>query len=406
MIVLAGADLVLPDRVLHGSSLVLDGERIVAIEPRVIDTPAGATRVDLAGCVVVPGFIDVHVHGVEGHDVLDGPDAVAAVAARLPAYGVTAFCPTSIACDPSTLGTLLEAVARATTAPGAADARVLPAHLESNFINPDFKGAQPVECLRQGRDLGSDSRPRVREGEFTGDEILETIAAHRASVGIVTLAPEIGCGFDLVRELAAAGHIVSIGHTGATYEEACAAIELGVRHATHLFNRMTPLSHRAPGVPGAVLESEQVTAELICDGFHVHPALMKLAIRAKGVEGIMAITDGTAGSGLAVGSRTHLGGRPIVVTDRTAELEDGTLAGSVLTMDRAFRTLVQRNRVSLVDAARLCASTPARQLGLGDCGRIEVGACADLAVLDAGLAIRQTYVRGTRWGNCPAEQLV
>jgi N-acetylglucosamine-6-phosphate deacetylase len=402
MIVLAGADVVLPDHVLPGSSLVLDGDRIVAIEPRPIDTPAGATRVDLSGCVVVPGFIDVHVHGVEGHDVLDGPDAVEAVAARLPAYGVTSFCPTSIACDPATLATLLDAVARARSASGGVSARVLPAHLESNFINPDFKGAQPADCLR----TPMASELRVREGVFTGPEIVDTIARHRESVAIVTVAPEIGGGFDLVRALTAAGHIVSIGHTGATYEEACAAIDLGVRHATHLFNRMTPLTHRAPGVPGAVLEAEQVTAELICDGFHVHPALMKLAIRAKGAAGAMAITDGTAGSGLPAGSRTHLGGRPIIVTARTAELEDGTLAGSVLTMDRAFRMLVQRCGVSLVEAARMCASTPARQLGLWDTGRIEVGACADLAVLDAGLAIRQTYARGRRWGNRPPEQLV
>ena len=402
MIVLAGADLVLPDRVLPRSSLVLDGDRIAAIEPRLIDTPAGASRIDLTGCVVVPGFIDVHVHGVEGHDVLDGPHAIAAVAQRLPAYGVTAFCPTSIACDPQSLGALLAAIDRERVAPNIVMARVLPAHLESNFINPDYRGAQPLECLRQA----SGSRLQSPEGDFTGRDILDTIAAHRESVGIVTVAPEIDGGLDLVRDLTAAGHLVSIGHSGATYEEACAAIDAGVRHATHLFNRMTPMTHRAPGTPGAVLQSERVTAELICDGFHVHPALMQLAIRAKGVNGVMAITDGTAGSGLPVGSRTHLGGRPIVVTERTAELEDGTLAGSVLTMDRAFRRLVRTLGVSLVDAAHLCASTPARQMRLSDTGRLAVGACADLSILDRDLRVRDTFLRGMRWGNHPQGQLV
>jgi N-acetylglucosamine-6-phosphate deacetylase len=397
MIVLSGADLVLPDRVLPKSSLVIDGERIAAIEPRIIDAPSGATRVDLSGHLVVPGFVDVHVHGVAGHDVLDGPDAVSAVAARLPAYGVTAFCPTSIACDPGTLRVLLRAidVARHANTPHAA--HVLPAHLESNFINPDYKGAQPLRCLRTL--TGED-------GEFTGREIVDTIAAHRAAVGIVTVAPELGGGFDLVRELTRAGHTVSIGHTGATYEEAIAAIEAGVRHATHLFNRMSPMTHRSPGVPGAVLQSERVTAELICDGFHVHPALMHTAIRTKGRGGIMAITDGTAGSGLPVGSRTRLGGRPIVVTERTAELDDGTLAGSVLTMDAAFRVLVRQVGVSLADAAWMCASTPARQLHLHDTGRLEVNARADLAVLDAELRVRHTYVSGALWRNRPEGQLV
>jgi N-acetylglucosamine-6-phosphate deacetylase len=415
MIVLAGADIVLADRSLRRGSLIVAGDRIAAIEPRVIDTPAGATRVDVTGCVIAPGFIDVHVHGVEGHDVLDGAAAVLAVAARLPRYGVTGFCPTSIACDPGTLATMLGAIAGArATAPRAA-ARVLPAHLESNFINPDYKGAQPEECLRSPAGLARQAPPRVSAGEdgrhaatsaFTGRAVLDTIAAMRAAVGIVTVAPELEGGLDLVRQLASAGHVVSIGHTGATYEQASAAIDAGVRHATHLFNRMSPMTHRAPGVPGAVLQSGRVVAELICDGFHVHPALMQLAIRAKGTDGIMAVTDGTAGSGLPVGSRTQLGGRPIVVTGRTAELEDGTLAGSVLTMDGAFRSLVTQLGLSLVDAARLCSTTPARQLRLADVGRLEVGLAADLVVLDDRLRVRDTYVAGTRWRNPASGPLV
>ena len=402
MIVLAGADLVLPDRLLPHGSLVLDGDSIVAIEARSIDTPSGAARVDVSGCVIVPGFIDVHVHGVEGHDVLDGADAVLDVAARLPAYGVTAFCPTSIACDPVTLAAMLAAIRQAQARGSAAAARVLGAHLESNFINPDYKGAQPAECLR----VAPNPTSQESEGTFSGQEILETIATYRAEVGIVTIAPELNGGIDLVRTLTDADLIVSIGHTGATYEEACLAIDAGVRHATHLFNRMTPMTHRAPGVPGAIMNSEQVVAELICDGFHVHPALMRTAIRAKGPRGIMAITDGTAGSGLPVGSRTHLGGRPIIVTARTAELEDGTLAGSVLTMDGAFRTLVRGVGLSLVDAACLCASTPARQMGLSNTGRLEVNTRADLAVLDDQLRVRQTYIAGVAWGNRPSDQLV
>ena len=398
MILLAGAAAVLPDRVLPASSVILDGDRIAAIEPRIIDTPQGATRVDLQGCTIVPGFVDVHVHGVEGHDVLDGPGAVAAVASRLPRYGVTSFCPTSIACDPSTLLALLREVSTLTAAT-AASARVLPAHLESNFINPDFKGAQPASCLRIAQRCDQPSEAGA-ESIFTGDDVLAVIDAQRAAIGIVTIAPELGGGLDLVRRLASAGHRVSIGHSGATYEQTLEAIDAGVTHATHLFNRMSAMTHRAPGVPGAVLQSDRVRVELICDGFHVHPALMSIAVRAKGPNGVMAITDGTAGSGLPVGTRTHLGGYPILVTDRTAVLDDGTVAGSVLTMDGAFRTLV-RLGTSLVDAAAMCATTPAEQVGRPDLGRMTVGATADLTVLDASLRVQMTILAGRRWRNQP-----
>jgi len=288
---------------------------------------------------------------------------------------------------------------------------VLPGHLESNFINPDYNGAQPLGCLRQPRQKAQGARHKTEDRrqdseDYSGADILEAIAAHRASVGIVTMAPELDGGLDLVRHLTAQGHRVSIGHTGATYDEAMEAIAAGVCHATHLFNRMTPMTHRAPGVPGAVLQSEGVLAELICDGFHVHPALMRVAIRTKGAAGILAITDGTAGSGLPVGSRTRLGGRAIIVTERTAQLEDGTLAGSVLTMNGAFFALVAYAGVPLVDAAQMCATTPARQMNLTDTGRVEVGAIADLAVLDGRFRVRHTYLAGRPWQNTAEAPLV
>lgn len=402
MIVLAGADLVLPDRVVPGGSLVIHDGRIEAIESRVITAPAGATLVDLTGHVIVPGFVDVHVHGLEGLDVLDGPGAIAAVAARLPKYGVTAFCPTSIACAPATLGMMLAAVAAARLAPAARSARVMPAHLESNFINPEWAGAQPRRCLRlpprnNQEPITNNPKPITNNeglGEFTAAEILAVITGAREDVGIITLAPELPGGMDLVRDFVAAGHRVSIGHTGATYDEARAAIGAGVCHATHLFNRMTPMASRAPGVVGAVLESEAVAAELICDGFHVHPALMAVAIRAKGSRRLMAITDGTAGAGLPVGARARIGDQTIIVTARTAELEDGTIAGSLLTMDTAFRTLVNRIGLPIFEAARMCATTPAAELGLVDRGSLAAGLAADLVVLDGRLRVRQTYIGG------------
>jgi N-acetylglucosamine-6-phosphate deacetylase len=390
MILLSGADLVLPDRVLGGGTLVLDGDRIVEI---VAGPRAGAgedVHFSFPDHYIVPGFIDVHVHGVEGTDALDGGTAITTMAERLPRYGVTAFCPTSLACDPPSLRRMLAGVraARTTRPPGGA--RVLPAHLESNFLNPQFKGAQPLECLRLPR--ASHIAPRASK-EWSGEDILKEIEAARPDVGIVTLASEIDGGLDLIRALVSHGHHVSLGHSGATYEQAQEGIRAGARQATHIYNAMTPLSHRAPGLAGAILESDEVTAELICDGVHVHPAMMRATIAAKRPERIMAITDGTAGSGLPRGTKTHIGGRPITIRD-AAYLPDGTLAGSSLTMDRAFAKLTSEVGLSLSDAATVCATTPARALGLQGFGVIAAGAMADLVVLDRDLRVVQTWVSG------------
>ena len=157
---------------------------------------------------------------------------------------------------------------------------------------------------------------------------------------------------------------------------------------------MTPVAHREPGLAGAVLSREDVAAELVCDGYHVHPAMCRVAIAAKGTHGIMAITDGTGGSGLPPGSFARLGGRRIRVSDEAVVLDDGTLAGSSLTMDRAFRTIVNRFGRSIVDAAMMCATTPARQLGLDGCGAIAEGAIADLAVLDRDCRVVYTFLDG------------
>jgi N-acetylglucosamine-6-phosphate deacetylase len=263
----------------------------------------------------------------------------------------------------------------------------LPAHLESNFISPEFAGAQPVDCLRlpQGR--------RDGESGFTGADILAEIERARPDVGILTIAPELDGAVDLIADLVAHGHRVSIGHTGASYDRAREAIDAGATHATHLYNRMTPLTHREPGVVGAVLESEEVAAELIPDGVHVHPAAMRAAIAAKRPSRIMAITDGTAGAGMPFGSRHTLGGRPITITD-VARLDDGTLAGSVLTMDRAFARLVTLLGVSPVEAALMTSTTPARELGLLGHGVLAAGAVADLAVLDQAYNVVQTWISG------------
>ena len=383
-----GATLVLPDRVVEGATLLVEAGRIAAVHERPPKKAPDEGRVDARGCFVVPGFVDVHVHGVDGHDVLDGGTALTTIAARLPRFGVTAFCPTTVACTPADLRALLTHVRLRRAAPPAG-ARVLGAHLESNFINPAMCGAQPVEHLRLPPSLESESHQ-----DFSAADVLEVIAAYRDDVAIVTVAPELPGGLELVARLAEAGHRVSLGHSMADFATAHAAFDAGARHATHLFNRMPPMSHRAPGLVGAVLSRDDVAAELICDGYHVHPAVLRLAIAAKTPAGIIAISDGTAGAGLPVGACARLGGRSIRVGERAAFLEDGTLAGSTLTMDGAFRQLLTLSRDGLVDAATMCATSPARALGLDSHGIIAPGATADFVVLDPDMKVRYTCIAG------------
>jgi N-acetylglucosamine-6-phosphate deacetylase len=410
MIVLSGADLVLPDRLVSPGTVVIDGARIVDIRSGAASGGHAHAPFAFHNHYIVPGFIDVHVHGVNGVDVLDGVDSISTIAATLPRYGVTAFCPTTVACSPPGLRRTLEQVRNLRAAPPGRGARVLPAHLESNFINPAYRGAQPFDCLRSPAAIEWSAGekgvvPLLGEGpsqkgvrplfpDFTADDILHEIERAAPDVGIVTLAPELDGGLDLVRWLTSRGHRVSLGHSAAGYEEGLAAIALGATQATHLFNRMPPFGHRAPGLVGAILQTEEVAAELICDGVHVHPAVVRTAIAAKRPSRVLAITDGTAAAGLPAGARAMLGGQPITVRDSAAFLDDGTLAGSVSTMDRVFQMLVGPVGLSLVDAATLCSTTPARELGLVGHGVLAVGAMADLLVLDAQLSIVQTYVGG------------
>ena len=384
MILLSGADLVLAEGIRSSATLIVDGDRVIDVVSGSKTGGPSDQHCDLTGYFIVPGFIDVHVHGVDGTDVLDAPDeedALMKIAVGLPKYGVTAFCPTTVACSAATLERTLESVRRFREHPALLAAQVIGAHLESNFINPDYKGAQPAEYLY--RPSSEDAGPVLRE-----------IARSRESVSIVTLAPELDGAMNMIRSLVESGVRVSLGHSGASFEIADAAVDAGARHATHLFNRMPPLHHRDPGLASAVLVRDEVVAEIICDGVHVHGPMIRVALAAKGVDRIMAITDGTAASGLAAGAVASLGGQRICVRDGAAHLDDGTLAGSVATMDRVFRFLVHHVGLSPSEASRVCATTPAAALGLHQRGAIATGAVADLVVLDRELVVKQTYLAG------------
>ena len=392
MIVLSGARIVTPTTVLNPGTLMVEGEQILDVQPG--RRPA---QYELDGHLIVPGFVDVHVHGVHGIDAQATERGVERMAAALPAYGVTAFCPTAVASSPGDLGALLAAIASARRRRPLHSARVLPAHLESNFINPDYRGAQPLRCLRlpPSAYVGQGLSPAVHShvDEFTGADVLAEIDAAREQVGIVTLAPELPGALDLIRRLVDRGHRVSLGHSAATFEEGMAGIDAGARHATHLFNRMPPFSHHAPGLVGAIFDSASVTAELIVDGHHVHPAVGRAAIRTLGPDRALAITDGTAVSGLPAGTTAALGSERLTAGSDVARLENGTWAGSMLTMDGAFRNLVRLYGCGLVEAARLCSTNPARTVGEAS-GAIAPGGPADFVVLGPDLEVVQTFIAG------------
>jgi len=375
--VFRGGDVVLPDRLATRHSLIVEADRVVGIVAGEAPGAAGDRVVDVSGCVVAPGFVDVHVHGVAGHDVLDGVGAVERVSGILPRFGVTAWCPTSVACSAASLEVFLAEVARL-RASGGPRARVIGAHLESCFLNQEFRGAQPAEWLRTPAD---------------GREVLAVMDRHREAVAIVTLAPEIDGGQVLLGELVHKGIRVSLGHSGATWDQAQAAFEGGAARVTHLFNRMPPMTHREPGLVGAALAREAVAVELIGDGWHIHPAIMRTVWAAKGAARVIAVTDGTAGSGLPRGSLATLGGRSVRVGD-VARLDDGTIAGSVATMDQVFARWAKDVGVGIVDAALMCATTPAADARRPDLGRLVPGAQADCVVLDRHLGVRETWMAG------------
>lgn len=371
--------MLLPDRLAVGHTVVIEQGRVAELV-RGEGRPAEGDRVvDASGCVLAPGFVDVHVHGALGHDVLEGPGAVRTVAEVLPRFGVTAFCPTSLACPETALDTLLTEVRMLQSTP-TLGARVLGAHVESTVLNADYRGAQPAEWLWTGA---------------PGVDPLQPILRHQEAVALVTLAPEIPGGMDLIARLIDARLTVSLGHSAATFDQAEAAFAAGARRVTHLFNRMSPLRHRDPGLVGAALARPDVLVELIGDGIHVHPAIMRVVWAAKGAHAVAAITDGTSGSGLPHGSRARLGDRAVRV-EAVARLEDGTIAGSIATMSDVFARLVRDVGVPMVDAALMCATTPATSVGRLDLGRLVPGSHADIVILDRQWRVRETWIGGTR----------
>ncbi|MFI5568535.1 N-acetylglucosamine-6-phosphate deacetylase [Streptomyces sp. NPDC051740] len=367
--VLAGARVVLPTGTVDDGRVTVEGTRIA-------DTaPAGAETVDLSGHWVVPGFVDLHNHGGGGASFAGGTaeDVLKGVHTHR-THGTTTVVASAVTGD-------LDFLARhaGMLAELAQQGDIAGIHFEGPFISPCRKGAHDEELLR-------DPDPA---------EVRKLLDAAHGQARMMTLATELPGGLDSVRLLAEHGVIAAVGHTDATYEQTLQAIDAGASVATHLFNAMPPLGHRSPGPITALLEDERVTVELINDGTHLHPAALQLAFHHAGAARVAFITDAMDAAGFGDG-RYMLGPLEVEVADGVARLvEGGSIAGSTLTLDRAFKRAVTLDGLPVEDVVRAISANPARLLGLGDrIGSLEPGKDADLVVLDAGFDLVGVMRRG------------
>ncbi|MFZ5822909.1 MAG: N-acetylglucosamine-6-phosphate deacetylase [Bacillota bacterium] len=371
--------LILPDRIVPNGLLAYEGGRIAGtwdLEEEAAPEHDPRDTWTLEGGYIAPGYIDLHVHGGGGGDFMDGhPEAVAAITATHAQYGTTGLLAT-------TLTDSEEAILRAIRAVKAAPrrgSRILGFHVEGPFINPAIKGAQDERFVRPASVAEIDRW--LAEG--SPDDRWH-----------VTLAPEVEGAMAAIRHLASRGAVVSAGHTECTYARLEAAAAAGLSHVTHLFNAMRGLHHREPGTVGGALSLPGLTVEIIADGIHVHPAAVALAVRAGGAGRFMLITDAMRAAGLGEGEYL-LGGLRAVVRDGAVRLEDGTLAGSVLTMERAVQNMVHFAGVDLPTAVSMAALHPARKHRLDHRkGSLAPGKDADLLLLDKDLGVLTTIVEG------------
>ena len=358
------------DRGLVPGAVVVEGGRIaeVVLEP----APAALPPTVHDAAIVSPGFIDLQVNGGFGVEVGERADAIARLAARLPATGVTAFLPTLVSSAAEVYPRACQAFLASR---GAAGALPLGLHLEGPFLSLRRAGAHRTSAIEN-------ASPAV------WDPFLEHDALR-----LVTLAPELEGALEHIQRLRQQRVVVSLGHTDASYEEFRRGIDAGATMVTHLFNAMSGFRPRAPGAVGAALLDERVTVGVIADGVHSHPASLRLAVRAKGLDKVALVTDAIAGAGMEPG-RYQLGGQDILVKDGQARLPDGTLAGSVLSLDEAVRNVVSWAETGVGEACRMASEVPARLLGLRSKGRLAVGCDADLVLLDDVLRVRATFREG------------
>ena len=387
-IAIVGGRVVTPLGVIDGGRVVVRDSLIAAVGVgSEISVPARAEVIDATGLAVVPGLIDLHLHGAAGHDFLGGD--LDAISRRLARQGVTTYLATLTPAPHRELVVAIERLARyieqrrskgqSSDHPrrsGNVGARLVGIYLEGPYISPQRAGVLDPQFFRL---------PSISEAS-------ELLRAGRGKMRIVTVAPELEGARELIAWLPSQGVIPSVGHSNATFEQVAAAVGVGLRHATHAFNAMGQFHHRQPGVIGAVLTCDEITAEVIADGHHVHPAAIDLLLRTKGPERTCLVSDAAPLAGLPAGAYSWLG-RRVLIDEDSARLDDGTLAGSVVPLNTALRNLIEATGLPLETALKTATSTPARVLGLNS-GTIEVGREAGIVALDEGFRCRLTVVGG------------
>lgn len=380
MMILANLSIYTEQGLRKNSCLIIQNNKIHAIESvDVVKQFPAAQIIEFPETYhLVPGFIDLHVHGVNGSDVMDAtPDALQNISNTLAKEGTTGFLAATMTASLEKIEQTLLVAGKYRQEPQTG-AALFGVHLEGPFLAPSKVGAQRDDDL-----LTPKKEYIERWQELSND-----------AIKLVTLAPELPNSLAFIRYLKQKNIIASIGHSDATYAQCLAAIEAGCSHMTHLFNAMRGIHQREPGVVTAGLLADEVLAELIVDGVHLHPAIVELALRVKGKNKIALVTDSMRAKCLAAGVY-ELGGQAVTVKDDVACLENGVLAGSVLKMNSAVKNLVEFTGCSLADAVQMAAGNPARALGMfGERGSIALGKAADLVVLDEDLRVVLTLVGG------------
>jgi N-acetylglucosamine-6-phosphate deacetylase len=389
MIAITATTLFTPLERIDQPLLLIEGGVIAEVTSRARrEIPKNCRTVEFGDGILAPGFVDIHIHGAAGHDVMEASaGALPPVERLLASHGVSSYFPTTVTAPVdatlSALARLADAIEAAKKGLEANDAlgtdlraRPLGIHLEGPFISHVRRGVHPLENLLA---------PSLAAFERFWQ-------ASRGHIRVLTIAPELPGAIEVIAEAAKRGVCVSLGHSDADLAAAGAGVAAGARHATHTFNAMRPLDHREPGILGEVLTDSQLSADIIADGIHLDPAIVQLFLKAKGPETAVLITDSTAATGMPDG-RYHLGSLEVEVKDGRC-LAGGRLAGSVLTMDRAVRNVMQFAQWDLQRAVRLATVNPARAAGLENGGVLKAGAPADLVVLSPGGDVRKTIVRG------------
>jgi len=372
---LVGGTILTPHEQLTGHTLIIRADDIFAIIPDDQHEEADTQRINASGLWITPGLIDIHTHGANGYDTMDAtPEAMDGFGEFLAQHGVTSYLPTTITAAQRDIQNAIDNIARIISDTGGA--KIAGIHLEGPYLNPAHRGAQPEALIR-----------KADPEEFSS-------WIEHDLVKLMTVAPEIDGVLDLIDDGQRHGLEFAVGHSGAIYEVMQEAADRGLRQATHTFNGMLGLHHRRPGTVGSVLTDDRIYAQVIADGVHLHPAIIQLIVKAKGISKTILISDSMRATGLEDGEY-DLGGQRVRVERSIARIPSGSLAGSTLTLDAAIRNTMDFTSLSFHEVLPMATSVPAEAMGwMGQAGVLKPGARADVVCFDAEIVPRLVFVAG------------